>query len=79
MRTEIRQLHIKCNFLVFCNFTNCWVLFHILNTHMKKIFDSISEDLSKVVTEKYSTSFSIATKLIDNSIRQDIYNVYGKQ
>mgnify|MGYP001181802309 CR=1 FL=1 len=44
---------------------------------MKKIFDSISEDLSKVVTEKYSTSFSIATKLIDNSIRQDIYNVYG--
>lgn len=44
---------------------------------MKKIFDLISEDLSKVVTEKYSTSFSIATKLIDNSIRQDIYNVYG--
>lgn len=44
---------------------------------MKKIFDSISKDLSKVVTEKYSTSFSIATKLIDNSIRQDIYNVYG--
>ena len=44
---------------------------------MKKIFDLISEDLSKVVTEKYSTSFSIATKLIDNSIRQDIYNIYG--
>ena len=44
---------------------------------MKKIFDLISEDLSKVVTKKYSTSFSIATKLIDNSIRQDIYNIYG--
>ena len=44
---------------------------------MKKIFDSISQDLSKVVTEKYSTSFSIATKLIDKSIRQDIYNIYG--
>tara|TARA_Y100000996_G_scaffold224274_1_gene176412 strand:- start:558 stop:1397 length:840 start_codon:yes stop_codon:yes gene_type:complete len=44
---------------------------------MKEIFDSISEDLSKVVTEKYSTSFSMATRLIHGSIRQDIYNIYG--
>ena len=44
---------------------------------MKKIFDSISEDLSKVVTQKYSTSFTMATRLLHKSIRQDIYNVYG--
>jgi len=44
---------------------------------MKEIFDSISEDLSKVVTQKYSTSFTMATRLLHKSIRQDIYNVYG--
>ena len=44
---------------------------------MKQIFDSVSEELSKVVTEKYSTSFSMATRLIHSSIRQDIYNIYG--
>ena len=44
---------------------------------MKKIFDSLSEQFSRTVTKKYSTSFSIATRLLHNSIRQDIYNIYG--
>ena len=44
---------------------------------MKKIFDSVSNDCSKIVTESYSTSFSLATKMIHNSIRNDIYNIYG--
>ena len=44
---------------------------------MKSIFDSVSEQFSRNVTKKYSTSFSMATKLLDKSIRQDIYNVYG--
>ncbi len=44
---------------------------------MKKIFDKVSEECSRNVTELYSTSFSLATKLLDKSIRQDIYNIYG--
>ena len=44
---------------------------------MKKIFDDVSEMCSKSVTESYSTSFSIATKMLSKAIRQDIYNIYG--
>ena len=31
----------------------------------------------KKVTKTYSTSFSMATKLLSKSIRRDIYNIYG--
>lgn len=44
---------------------------------MKAIFDSVSEECSKITTVSYSTSFSSATKLLSKSIRQDIYNIYG--
>ncbi|MDA0758215.1 MAG: phytoene/squalene synthase family protein [Bacteroidetes bacterium] len=44
---------------------------------MKKIFDNVSEICSKAVTESYSTSFSLATKMLSTAIRQDIYNIYG--
>ena len=44
---------------------------------MKKLFDQVSEKCSKIVTESYSTSFTLATKMLDFSIRQDIYNIYG--
>lgn len=44
---------------------------------MKAIFDNISEICSKTVTQRYSTSFSSATKMLAPSIRQDIYNIYG--
>ena len=44
---------------------------------MKKLFDQVSENCSKIVTESYSTSFTLATKMLDSSIRQDIYNIYG--
>ena len=44
---------------------------------MKSIFDQVARDCSKKVTQSYSTSFSIATKLLAPSIRQDIYNIYG--
>ena len=44
---------------------------------MKYIFDSVSYQCSKVVTKNYSTSFSLATKMLSKSIRQDIYNIYG--
>ncbi|MGB0367281.1 MAG: phytoene/squalene synthase family protein [Flavobacteriaceae bacterium] len=44
---------------------------------MKKLFDEVSYHCSKEVTQSYSTSFSLATKMLDASIRQDIYNIYG--
>lgn len=44
---------------------------------MKSIFDKVAHSCSKAVTNNYSTSFSIATKLLAPSIRQDIHNIYG--
>ena len=44
---------------------------------MKALFDDISQSCSKNVTKTYSTSFSMATKMLAPCIRQDIYNVYG--
>jgi phytoene/squalene synthetase len=44
---------------------------------MKALFDQVSHQTSKLVTESYSTSFSLATRIISNEIRQDIYNIYG--
>lgn len=44
---------------------------------MKALFDAVSNQCSKVVTKSYSTSFSLATKMLSNAIRQDIYNIYG--
>ena len=43
----------------------------------KIIFDKISLSCSRIVTRKYSTSFSIAVSMLGASIRQDIYNIYG--
>ena len=44
---------------------------------MKSIFDRVSLECSKIVTESYSTSFALATKMLSSSIRKDIYNIYG--
>ncbi len=44
---------------------------------MKETFDIVSEMCSKSVTRTYSTSFSMATKMLAPNIRQDIYNIYG--
>ena len=44
---------------------------------MKATFNMVSYQCSKLVTEKYSTSFALATKMLDISIRSDIYNIYG--
>ena len=44
---------------------------------MKSIFDNVSKECSKMVTNAYSTSFSMATKMLSDNIRQDIYNIYG--
>ena len=44
---------------------------------MKSIFDKVSEDTSKLVIKKYSTSFFFSSSLLSKSIRQDIFNIYG--
>lgn len=44
---------------------------------MKELFDHISAECSKIVTKNYSTSFSMATKMLHPSIRNHIYNIYG--
>tara|TARA_R100000935_G_scaffold14034_1_gene28251 strand:- start:18663 stop:19505 length:843 start_codon:yes stop_codon:yes gene_type:complete len=44
---------------------------------VKELFDIVSNTCSKQVTNAYSTSFSLATKMLAPSIRQDIYNIYG--
>ena len=44
---------------------------------MKQLFDEISVKSSKLVTNTYSTSFSLGIKFLDKSIRTPIYNIYG--
>lgn len=44
---------------------------------MKILFDDFSGKSAKLVTKMYSTSFSLAVRLLAPSIRQDIYNIYG--
>ena len=44
---------------------------------MKSIFDKVSNDCSKLVIKRYSTSFYFSSSLLSRSIRQDIFNIYG--
>jgi 15-cis-phytoene synthase len=44
---------------------------------MLSLFHFVAEGCSKLTTEKYSTSFSSAIKLLHADIRQPIFNIYG--
>ena len=44
---------------------------------MKSIFDEVSNDCSRLVIKRYSTSFYFSSNLLSKSIRQDIFNIYG--
>jgi phytoene synthase len=44
---------------------------------MKELFDQTSDAVAQMVTRKYSTSFSMAVKLLAPKIRRHIYNIYG--
>lgn len=44
---------------------------------MKSLFDSSSYECSKIITERYSTSFSSSVKMLEPSLRDPIYAVYG--
>lgn len=43
----------------------------------KEIFDAISLECSKITTNTYSTSFSLAIKLLDREYQNAIYSIYG--
>ena len=42
-----------------------------------EIFHNVSEDCSRIVTEKYSTSFSSAIRLLHKDLRTPVFNIYG--
>jgi len=44
---------------------------------MKNLFDEVSFKCSVLVTKSYSTSFSLAVKMLAPSIREAIYSIYG--
>ena len=44
---------------------------------MMEIFHDVSQRCSKITTERYSTSFSSAIKLLHRDLRTPIYNIYG--
>jgi phytoene/squalene synthetase len=44
---------------------------------MKYLFDDTSFNCSKIVTKNYSTSFSLAVKMLSPKIRTGIYNIYA--
>lgn len=44
---------------------------------MIQLFHQVSEMCSKTVTEKYSTSFSSAIRLLHADLRTPIFNIYG--
>ncbi len=44
---------------------------------MKSTFDAVSFQCSKLVTKNYSTSFSLAVKMLSPNIRDGIYSIYG--
>ena len=43
----------------------------------KSLYDEVSFKVSKLVTQTYSTSFSIAVSFLDKDIRKSIYSIYG--
>lgn len=44
---------------------------------MKILYDQVSAEISKIITKKYSTSFSLGILCLDKSIRKPIYQIYG--
>ena len=44
---------------------------------MMENFHEVSSQCSRITTERYSTSFSSAIKLLNKELRMPIYNIYG--
>ena len=43
----------------------------------KNLYDEVSFKVSKVITQSYSTSFSIAVSFLDNEMQKAIYSIYS--
>ncbi len=41
------------------------------------LYDQVSYDCSRITTERYSTSFSSAIRLLHKDLRKPIFNIYG--
>ncbi|MCX2679838.1 squalene/phytoene synthase family protein [Galbibacter sp. EGI 63066] len=52
-------------------------MLYATDNNARAFFQNVSSKCSKVVTESYSTSFSIAIQMLDRSVRGDIYNIYA--
>lgn len=46
-------------------------------TAQTQLYDRIAEQSASLVIREYSTSFSLATKLLGPDVRQDVENIYG--
>jgi phytoene/squalene synthetase len=44
---------------------------------MMQLFHDVSQMCSRITTERYSTSFSSAIRLLNDELRQPIHNIYG--
>jgi 15-cis-phytoene synthase len=44
---------------------------------MKALFDTVSKNASKMVTRKYSTSFSLGIQFLHKDFHEPIYGIYG--
>jgi phytoene/squalene synthetase len=44
---------------------------------MKQIFDNLSQDMSKMTTRRYSTSFSLGIRFLNKDLHKPIYSIYG--
>lgn len=44
---------------------------------MISLFHQVSQDCSRITTERYSTSFSSAIRLLHKDLRAPVFNVYG--
>ena len=44
---------------------------------MIELFHRVSEDCSRITTQRYSTSFSSAIRLLHKDLQQPVYNIYG--
>lgn len=44
---------------------------------MKALFDNLSQDISKMTTRRYSTSFSLGIRFLNKELHKPIYSVYG--
>src|SRR5947207_1786889 len=44
---------------------------------MIELFHKVSKDCSRITTQRYSTSFSSAIRLLHKDLRHPVYNIYG--